>query len=243
MFVGLWFSLLACPKRGEPVVTVETWLAAADAAWDHRGADGLAPVDTALNQAWGVAPDDSRVRWRLARLSVAKGLTASDPDEAISEFATARAQGLACLDVPASFDQPGGAPFTRLGTDDGPCAVWTALAWARWWLAFGPAAAALDHDRIVLLADESERLGADPGLIAWTRGLLLAGVGDHGAAKELGAAIDADPGDLWRRADLVVLVARPNGDAQQIDAQIAAMDKLGADSPEDRTALTAVHGE
>lgn len=242
MIVALWFSLFACPKHGEPVVTVDTWLTAADAAWDRRGADGFGPVSDALDSAWGVAPEDARVRWRLARLSVAKGLTAADPDAALSQFATARAQGLACLDLQADFDQPKVDPFTRLGPDDAPCAAWTAYAWARWWTSFGPDAAALDHDRIALLASEAEHLGGDPGLVAWTRALVHAGEGDRGAVRDFHAAIAADPSDLWRRADLVLLVARPGGDEQETDVQIAAMDKQGPRSPEDRAALTAVHG-
>jgi hypothetical protein len=242
MVVALWWTLIACPKRNEAVSTVDTWLTTADLAWENRATQGLAPVADALDQAWGVSPDNGRVRWRLARLSVAEGLVATDPNDQIGDYATARAQGLACLKLPPSFQEEGGAnPFSRLTREHAPCVAWTAVAWARWYVAFGPDAAALDRGRIAALSDEAETLGADPGLIAWTRGILAATDADYpDASRQLHAAIDADPADLPRRADLILLVALPSADTAAASAEFAEMKQHGGDTPENKAAIAIV---
>ena len=129
-----------------------------------------------------------------------------------------------------------------MNTEQGHVAAWTALAWARWWVTFGTDAAALDAPRISALADEAQALGADPGVLAWTRGLVAVGTGHPDVGqRELRTAIAASPDDLWRRVDLVVYVATPASDANEVAAQREAITNSVADSPEDRAAkaLTA----
>lgn len=239
----LVFALLfACPKRSDDGPTVSDWLSTADRAWEDRGTGGYEPVKAALDQAWGLDTADPGLRWRLVRLSVANGLVAPTPREATTEFATGRAQGLDGLGLPPSFQIPvsGVDAFERLNADQGPVAAWTALAWARWWMAFGPEAAALDAPRIEALADQAETLGADAGVLAWTRGLLAAGTGETEVGRrQLHAAIEDAPDDLWRRVDLVVYVAVPSGDTDEIARQREAIANSPSDSPEDRAARLA----
>ena len=71
----LVFALLfACPKRADEGPTVAQWLKTSDLAWEARATDGYDPVKAALDQAWGIDTTDPGLRWRLVRLSIARGL-------------------------------------------------------------------------------------------------------------------------------------------------------------------------
>lgn len=247
-----WLVTAGCPK-GDRDEEQDPWrphVATADEAWRRRGQDGFDPVVAALDEAFRTSPNEPEVLWRLARLHVALGLVAETPRDAIAEYAAARAIAIDCLDLDAGALQRRADPeavrneLSRIGERRAGCLAYATVAWSRWFAEMGGAAAAIDLPMIDALLDRADALGApEPGLAPWARGLLAAtrpeGLGhDHERARALlERAIEAEPGDWTRRADLIVYVAAPDGDTERIRAQLAAMDERQPNTPEDRRAV------
>jgi hypothetical protein len=234
---ALTLVLVGCPKRQHDPDTLDWVLADADRAWDARAADGLGPVDDALETAWLLGPDDPRVRWRLARLRVADGLVADDGDVARRQYAAARGHADDCVrtapGVGALIDLGRAAEaFARLDPERATCAAWLGTAWARWRAIVGPAGT-LDDDalRAVLTA-----LPDDPGgARLHATALSLESTDPAGASLAYDRAVAADPDDLVRVIDRA-LFRRRHG----LDVELPAVPRHAP--PEVRAQLERARG-
>lgn len=173
----MWLLLLlACPKSGTPREdALDRALLAADAAWAARDRNGLEPVAEALLAAEAIAPSAPALLWRQVRHRHALSFTLESPRERLEMLADARSVGWRCVTEDPSVV----ALRSAEGVHDAlrhielarrPCATWTAIAWARWSLAFGRDAAALDQDTIQTLYERSRT--DDVVEATWARGLL-----------------------------------------------------------------------
>lgn len=240
-------ALLACAcaaRRTEGEDPLSLALASADRAWERRGQDGLEPVGEALASAWALAPDEPGVRWRFARLDVAVGLVSDDEIATRRAFGRAKAHGLACLDGAAGVVEARSRllwadAITRAGPGRAPCAAWTALAWARWRVAVGPAGAVDDDDLAALTAAliaPGAASTADPsGVAVWAWAIVGAVTGQADADRRFSRAVAADPGDLVRRADRLALVATEDEEGR------AWLARQEASTPEERAVLARTH--
>lgn len=237
-----------CPRRapGEVDDPLPGLLRRADAAWAARGTDGFEPVEEALGEARQVAPDHPEVQWRYVRLEVGRGLASDVPAQAVRHFSKGRSFGITCLAAAPGF-------LTAQATGDWAeavrevpanrqaCLGWTAFAWARWLAAHGGAAGAVDLDAI----DRLVRRQAS-GRSTWTEGIVAAarppelGRDLEAARDALQGAVEEDPGDLARRADLVFLVGLPADDADLVRREVEAILDAEPDTPEDRRAVERV---
>jgi hypothetical protein len=125
------------------------------------------------------------------------------------------------------------------------CVAWTALAWARWAALFGGEAAALDLPGIEALA--AHAANNSDGMIRatalWAEAISVAiqpdwmsGDSDRSGALMHGA-VQAAPGQLMRKWDLLRLVAVPQG---RTDLEAKTLEELLGSSPktpEDRSAF------
>jgi hypothetical protein len=243
--------LLGCPKQTTEVVDpVAALLRRADEAWTARASVGLEAAEEPLDQAYALAPYDPEVLWRLVRHQVTVGLAEPTPRASLYAFAEGRSLGIACLDTEPLFarqrrdDLP--AALGELRPEHDPCVAWTAMAWSRWIVAHGGAAASLDLPRAEALADRAAELG-DPGLAAlgrWSEGLLLlaapswaGGAPEQGLSTLQGLLDDADA------VHLHVDRLRYGGDALSTTerrAALQALQSLDTSAPDHRTAYEAV---
>lgn len=183
-WVGLWLALAGCPKATiDEGAVLQAGLDSADLAWRARGNRrvGFDGAEAALDRIPAAFADDPEVRWRRARLWVGRGLSAASEHEARRHFATARAAALGCLlldeEVAAAEREHGWERASEaVPTGSRVCALWAAVAWTRWMVAFGMDAAAVDLPNV----DALLRAGDEPldqerhDLAQWTKGLLLA---------------------------------------------------------------------
>ncbi|TNE91985.1 MAG: hypothetical protein EP330_03250 [Deltaproteobacteria bacterium] len=176
-----------------------------------------------------------------------RGLAAGDADDARHHYAEARGAGLACLLDDPVFDARQAelgwdAAVDALPDDREGCAVWTVFAWLRWMEQVGPRAAELDFARINPLIDELRVRRVDPeGRLTWSRGLSQTlqdranGLSSPRGRALLAQAVEVDPGDLARTADLLLLTeAEIAGESR--DALERAR-RSSPDTPEDVRAL------
>ena len=167
-------------KLGRSAVEVSEWTEALDAIWEQRSTDGLAPAATVLEDMSSEARAHPDVRWRVMRDTLAKASIAEPTISKIALYATAREEGLACLDGAPSFAKRRAEwgwdealnhipPRRRL------CASWLALAWVRWADAFGEEAAAVDLRRIdgILMALDGDTGRAVSFNRDWARAIRL----------------------------------------------------------------------
>jgi len=210
-------------------------------------------VEVALLEARKLAPGDPEVLWRLVRLETSRGLAAPDTVDATRHYGRARAYGMECLEADAAFAQSNAVrgwsdAVNRVPPAREPCLEWTAFAWVRWLTAFGGAAGAIDLPTLDLLqAHLYGGFGPDPfALGKWSEGLLCAvrppeeGRDLARASIALEDAIRARPEELARRADLVLLVADPTGNAEMRSHHLEIMQRGRTDTPEDRRAVERV---
>lgn len=230
--------LSACPRNGGPVDPLDAMLRVADVAWERRGTDGLDAAELALNPAWELGRDDTRVRWRMARIQTANGMVASDAVVAQRLYSSARGHGISCLDT-----VPGFASARRQGEwseavgraeDSQPdCLAWTGLAWTRWRQVVG-VAGAIDDDAILQYvgALPSDRLG----LQAWSVAIADSLYDFDSAETSFAEAIRVSPGDLVRRVDRLLWV-RGVRDPSLLQRRGAQLVSRIADVPEEQGAI------
>ncbi|MEZ4237616.1 MAG: hypothetical protein R3F59_16010 [Myxococcota bacterium] len=234
-------ALLGCPKRISPELQVAQLLLDADARWADRGELGLDAAGEPLLVAYGLAPQDPGVLWRVARWRIAEGELADTP-AASRDLAEARAVAAACLEAAPGFvarREANGWDAALEGLDPAraPCAAWAALAWARWAELQGTAAAALDLPAI----DALIAAGAGEPVADWAAGLTLAtrpawaGQDLAAAAARFDAAAAAEPDDTWILADALRLA--PNGSSR------ARLQRATPQGPEEVHARTAALAE
>jgi len=219
---------IACASRRVAVSPVAVQITIADAAFDARARDGLAPSSRILSEAHRVAPDDIDVQWRLVRSFIAEGLSAEDDRARLGSLAAARLVAIECLDTRTSFatrlDRYGwDDALATVGPDRGACVAWGALAWARWLVEMGGDAAAVDVPAVRALVDRARAIGgADHAVVVdWAEGLLLGAgppdISDRARAGELlDAVARAQPTAAQPRVDLALLVALPSGDDARV---------------------------
>jgi hypothetical protein len=212
----LWLVwLLACPKRGQGVEEqVQTLLARADEVYARRGEVGLEAAGAPLREAFGLDAQHPGVGWRLGRQQIAEGLAATEPVAARAAFAEARSSTMRCLEADPTFvSRRTGQGWTEalatVSAQRKPCAAWLALAWVRWSIELGPAAASLDLEAIdALLQATSEYKERDlRSVLRWAEGLTFAsrpewaGQDVERAAAAFDEAIELEPDALVRRVD------------------------------------------
>ena len=219
-------SLPPCARGGK--VPVDRCLSAGDAQFTRRAEPGLldAAIGTYLD-ALSLNREDPRVLARLARAYATRAY--ANPDTAAQDDATARSMGLRCLltdpDLQATVTAAGGLLTNRgisaLPFAMAPCALWTALAWARSLAAAGVAGAAIDLRTVQLLAERAVALdpAQERGLGEAVLGLVLALPPQplhpdlDGAERHLRASIASAPGRLTPAVDLAEWVLARRGDA------------------------------
>lgn len=240
-------ALLGCPKRTPTVASqLEALLAEADRAWDRRGAGGFQPVDDALQQAYGLVPDDPGVIWRITRLRVAEAQVEDDPERRLAGLGQARSLAWSCVQGDlgiSALRAEQGMPraLERMPVDRQPCVAWGGYAWARWMVEFGGEAASLDLETLDAIAhagpgyEEASRLR-----VAWAEGLVAAGRpgwADRDLAKASTRFDEVErslQGELEVRVDRFVLLQRGTGDEA---AGRAALAGVRANTPEERAVL------
>jgi hypothetical protein len=252
-----WLVLLlaACPKGGrDPSTRLNYFTSAADVAWADRADRGLAEAAKPLLAGWREFPTHPEVLWRLVRLKVAEGLAAPSEEEALRLYADGRAFGLQCLDAVPAFDQQRqqgnwAEAVARLpGDARRACAAWAGLSWARWIATQGGEATALDLERIDPLVDYAQQSPSEElrSLGLWSRGILTAvrpfwAGGDPVAARaQIERAVEAEPEELARWADLLLLTVAPvapEAEVEELQSEILAR---RARTPEDVRARARV---
>jgi hypothetical protein len=249
----LLLVLVGCPKRADSTLQVSALLQQADIRWHLRGRNGLDVAGQPLLLAFGLAPADPRVLWRIARWRIAEGLIADDRSAARSSFAEARAIAAGCLDHDPNFAVRRAAggwaeALDTLSPERAVCASWTALAWARWAEVHGAEASALDLPALDALVAAGRAADApDVRAVAdWAAGITLATRPDwagrdlEAAGASLRAAAEAEPEgvliwvDLWR----LVVVRASDFEAQR--AMAAKITAMAARGPEERRAIEVV---
>lgn len=251
-----WLMILllaGCARRDLAVAPSEVpeLLRIADVQWEQRGEIGLERVESTLYEAYRIEPRNPEVLWRLVRLNVTMGLVEPEPRASQYAFAEARSLGMSCLELDPSFVQyrselGWSGAVGLIDADDTACSAWTALAWARWMAAHGAAAAALDIVPLSTLITQTTELAVDdPREVVTYADALLAALrppwegGDlEQAGVLLARAIRLRPDELYRRVDMIRLVALPLEDdvlaREMADAILAAP----AVTPEDVLAHT-----
>ncbi len=243
----LVLALAACSAgraRRDPVAR-----ALREADRQHARREDPAAREAALQRYLGLlerSPDDHRVLARVTRALVVQGM--ASPDAARGSWQAAREYGLRCMMVGWAFAARVGATggrvtpaaVKRLSPEHGACAVWTAEAWGRQSALRGGAGVALDLPVVQALAargaEEPGRL-ADDSQSQGTLGLALAltpeALRSPGTQEQpdeqararvaFAAAIEADPGRLLPRVDLVEFVLLPAGELGAARAMLAAV--------------------
>ena len=238
-WLALWgWSVVACAPRRAPEATppppcaegarrrlfrapdpTQTCLDRADAAFARRAEPGLlaAAIETLL-QAQSIAPSDPRVLERMARAYATRAY--AHPEGQVSDYLTAREQGLRCLVLAPDFAGAvanAGGLITRLALralepSAAGCLRWTTLAWARWLQSLGVAGAAIDLDILHAMARRVVELSG-PDALAEAQALLGLVVALpprdaklQDAEAAFAASRSANPGDLTPRVDLAELV-------------------------------------
>lgn len=195
-------------------------LVRADQAWQARGADGFDAVSRALATAPERFANHSEIRWRRARLDVARGLAAPVAVDARRYWAAARDEGEACVvdDAIVRAHRIEGWAAAVLFVDDArlPCLSFGAEGWVRWMISFGGVAASVDEDALRAWISAAGGEGAS-GRSALLRALLATAQEDPIAAelvtnlyRDARAGLD---GDLWVRWEDMLRVTKspPSG--------------------------------
>lgn len=239
--ITLFLVLCGCPKassRSEDVL--RPLLAAADRAWDARGTEGFGSAETALQSAYAADPDSPEVAWRVARLRVAQAHVATEPDDRISLFASARAEAWRCVVEEPRFralqlEEGLEEALPAVPVDRELCLVWASRSWVRWMEAYGPAATALDLGALDLVLDELAKRGNHTYDERWTRALSLASRPSW-AGRDLGRARDLLRGVVRADRDRLEPVFdslhyATHGDRSDLHKQLRSG---RADTPEER---------
>ena len=151
----------------------------ADQAWRDRGANGLQPVHTLLDPLLAAAPTDSRVLWRMSRLSWLRGFLATDPSEARTSWESGREYALTCLltdpEVAAGFRENGwllaDPALAAASPAQRPCLLWAAASGLALVESRG-AGGALDAQAACAMVERASDLvgPSEPGLVEWEVG-------------------------------------------------------------------------
>lgn len=185
-------SLAACPRSGFPETldAVRVGLTAADRAWS----DGQWELSTAILEELD-APQDPQIAWRLSRAHALDSLCVSPPD-ALARLGLARAEGIACLEGGAAQRTTSESFVSAVSREPyGPCHLWTTWAFARWMIAFGSQAAAIDAEALrALTAVLRAQPEGDPDL-AWALALSALALGEAAAPPSGSFLAEIDP--LW----------------------------------------------
>ena len=250
----LWF-LLGCPKRTPDIgEQIEALLARSDAAFEDRAEGGFDPVRVPLVEAYGLDVDHPGVAWRFARMQIAQGLSEPDSAAARALFAEGRASADRCLRADPQYlsrrqGQGLGEALAIVEPERRPCVAYLALAWVRWSIAVGPAAAALDLESIDLLlgAAASYEERSLRGTVSWAWGLSLAtrpeplGRDLVRAQALLDEAIREGRGEIVREVDKNrYVLAALSGEEAAADAQRIL--SLRVKNPEDQLAISQLRG-
>ncbi len=172
----LWLLSSCAKHRVDPDDAARAALVStADDAWARRSADGLDAVDALLLAAplhWAQHPD---LLWRRARVSLARGLVATDPAQARRHHAQARSIALGCvLAVPYGEERGNDdviGSLTGLSTARVPCAAYAAFAWARWADDREGEVSALDAAAVVALTEAVPPGTPHEDIALWAGGL------------------------------------------------------------------------
>jgi len=216
-------------RLGKSAADPSAWTQQLDLAWEAQGKGVLLLDDVALQDIPEQLRAHPDVHWRVTRYWLARASVADTRQDAIALYATARGEGLACLDGAPSFARRRAEWGWDQALRDIPqrrrlCASWLALAWVRWADAFGEDAGAVDLVRIGGVLDA---LDEDMGKAVvfnrdWARAILLS-LPDTAtdAAREQGRALFAalirdSEGDrrLRVRADFYALHAHAEDPAR-----------------------------
>jgi hypothetical protein len=213
--------LAACPKRrADPWdAAMAAALAAADAAWEARGAAGLEPVAAALGAVPPVRAEHPEVVWRRVRLGIAQALVVDDVGERRRAYARARWEAARCVESRA------------LGAEEtAPCAAWGALAWARGFVTWPRDGVSLDEPDVARWAEVAVADPVHARVAQWARALLA----DPGSPERL--ALAAWVGEPSAREAWVAWV-----DLRQLGEDVPRPTSP-VDTPEERAALTRALG-
>jgi len=173
MAVVLATLLVGCAARRGRAEVEASMARALDAAWAARRPDFLGVM--AAFDALSAEHTEPVVAWRRVRAEVARAATLA-PDEGLVVLDGARVAGLRCLG--GGDADAGVARLKRGGVVDPSCATWTAVAWCRWAVRFGPRGAAIDRDVIDRLRSAAP---LDPPFGPVAHALCGVAVGDAGA--------------------------------------------------------------
>lgn len=164
LFLAL--GLVACAaRRGPSAEEVFTErLADHDAAWAERGRYGLDAPAGFLESIPARYRQHPEVRWRWARVHVARALVSDGRREGQRWLVAARDEAMTCVREDVEIAAVGEAEGLReslaaLEARRARCAAWAGLSWS-WWLTTWPVAAmAEDHAVVAVLLDRADALG------------------------------------------------------------------------------------
>jgi len=233
--------LVGCPKRGGDVDALADYLTRADAAWEARAQGGLDPVEEILQEAFQIGRTDPRLRWRLARLDVARGMATANTVQAQAAYARARGHGWSCLNRVSGVPElrRSGAieeALGRVGSDLAPCVAWTGMAWARWRQAAG-IAGTIDDDA---LQEYVAAMPDDPdGLAAWSAAIVDSLYDQTAAVESFDAVVASHPDDAVRQADRLLWVTAVQ-EPQQLREVGPGFVEQDVSLPEERGAVARV---
>lgn len=245
----MWLAAVACAgRRQSGLDPLDALLAAADAAWEDRAQIGLEAALEPLQQAYGMAPDDPKVLWRLVRHHHAAGLVEETPRAALYAWAEARSLGIHCIEqeprVASARRTRGWDAALQLTTEEqAPCVAWTSLVWARWIANFGADAAATDLPTARAFAGIAEGLDDESKALGGWASAILDASGPDWAGGNTAAGLQKFEGLLKERPrDAVLHVDRlqwcggllSESYRQKAEAELAA---LPAATPEAAAAV------
>lgn len=247
VFLIVMVSLPGCAatnqsKHGE---SARMTLLQIDAIWSKRGEGGLAESEKALTSASRLFPNHPGVFWRLARVSMAKGLSSSSGESRRVHFSEARRLSESCLMQQSSFAgqrSQYGIERALQSMDAGYelCMEWLAFAWLRWSGEVGASASAVDIQDIRALLNRTSASRSDTDLHAWSEALYYSIWMEHKdlvvAAEQFHQALGEEENNLSAYLDYLDLVVAPSGDDPEEEALIQDLLEQKPRYDEDRTA-------